>query len=304
MPLLINLYDFALRGQLAAIALIQTSCEMCGLLETPANDLLQLSLSKVSHLWKIAKEEKSKRHEASPLFKYKTEKHLSDETQNLEIDENEFSRFSDFEDIVNEPSLSDSHHVSQSLTYSLQVVSPLVDLDVRLVSIHHWVYTKLVRTSWIWQRDFDLNASSLNKGKVRSLFAFGYQMVWLFADCLKSSNLDSKLSCSHLLAVNDQLRSFTEPTHVTVSSNHCLVGFQDLEYVLCAFLCYIHLLQHVIFSAPYDIYKDSNVNETTSLAPVLGHLSSHITMLLEMWPENPMLTQVKNSATVVFVQLY
>ncbi|XP_062522052.1 midasin-like [Corticium candelabrum] len=261
------------RGQLAAIALIQTSCEMCGLLETPANDLLQLSLSKVSHLWKIAKEEKSKRHEASPLFKYKTEKHLSDETQNLEIDENEFSRFSDFEDIVNEPSLSDSHHVSQSLTYSLQVVSPLVDLDVRLVSIHHWVYTKLVRTSWIWQRDFDLNASSLNKGKVRSLFAFGYQMVWLFADCLKSSNLDSKLSCSHLLAVNDQLRSFTEPTHVTVSSNHCLVGFQDLD-------------------APYDIYKDSNVNETTSLAPVLGHLSSHITMLLEMWPENPMLTQL------------
>lgn len=283
------------RGQLTALLQMQTACELSGWLTTQANCNLQSTLSKFVELWRSAKEEESKAHAPSELYKYRTEKHLSNGGQDHGGDENEFARCSDFDDIVHENTLSDPINVGQELAHTVLLVSPTVDVGIKLASIHHAVYTQLVWTSWLWPDSLNPKHDFPKNDRLSGMLLSGYQTMFLFADCLRGTELDCRLSCSHLVAVRDQLKSLTQPTQITTTATY-LPAFQNGKYVV---VCSVHaaalfVLHDVsFFSAPHDIYQDSNISETTLVAPVLERLAAHVRNLLEMWPENPILTQVE-----------
>jgi hypothetical protein len=261
------------RGLLTALLQIQTSCELSGWLTTQANDAIQLNLAKFVQLWQVANEEESNR-ESSQLYKYRTEKHLSDEIPENCGGRHRFQRTSDFEDILYEETMGCFKSDMPDGAYTSVKAIHGVDLSMRLSSIHYLIYTKGVWKSWLSPNSLNPNPENgvCKTGSLRDMLISGYNTMVMLGDCLRGAELDCKLSCSHLLSVNDQLRRLTCPSEVT-SLTTTLVAFQNGE-------------------APYDIYSDSNIVKVLSVRPVLDHFVNHVVKLLENWPNNPLLCKL------------
>ena len=219
------------RGLLTALFQIQTACELSGWLTTQACDVMQLNLTKFVQLWQAANEEESKA-QASQLYTYRTKKHLSDELLEHGGGKDKFERTSDFEDILHEETLGCSNCDALKCAYPVLKAALTVDLYVKLSSIHHLIYTRSVWRSWLSPGGLNPKGGIFKTGSLRDVLMSGYKTVVMFGDYLRGTELDCKLSCSHLLAVNDQLKSLTCPSEITIAQTTPLVAFQNGKYVI------------------------------------------------------------------------
>ncbi|XP_053396218.1 midasin-like isoform X2 [Mercenaria mercenaria] len=226
--------------------------------------------------WQRAEEErKAREEEEASLYRYKSEVHGDERSEEEQLEANfqeNFPQFTqDFVDLVGPKSFEDStvHMEDDSSTNTAADVSSFKVTSTQMTQIflvHQKLYKHLVNTDWYQP----MKAQSLQLHDwikpILSNYTAATVLTKHLTDVL-SSNIDSQLLGGHLVV------SAVQQFYILQANQQCASQLIPKPII-------------------YDIYHDTNVPEVIQCLPVINCLRVRVTELQQEWPDHPTLKQL------------